>query len=167
MGYSVKPLLWRQNGRHCVSNHQPHDCLLNRSFRHRSKKTSKLRVTGTGLCAGNSPVIGKFLAQMASNAQNVSIWWRHHAGILPLRSDYLMIMLYCKYYHLHGENNLYFLVKYNFLIAWLSFNNMRHLKILQEDYQSDWLFSTNQCSTPGSIYPLDFGISHGIKAETK
>ena len=31
----------------------------------------------TGLCAGNSSVIGEF-AQMASNAENVSIWWRHH-----------------------------------------------------------------------------------------
>ena len=34
-------------------NHQPHDCLLNLLFRRRSKKTSKLRVTG--LCVGNSP----------------------------------------------------------------------------------------------------------------
>ena len=42
----------------------------------RSKKTSKLRVTG--LCAGNSPATGEFPAQMASNAENVSIWWRHH-----------------------------------------------------------------------------------------
>ena len=41
------------------------------------KKTSKLRVTG--LCAGNSPVTGVFPAQMASNAENVPIWWRHHA----------------------------------------------------------------------------------------
>ena len=40
------------------------------------KKTSKLRVTG--LCAGNSPGTGEFPAQMASNAENVSIWWRHH-----------------------------------------------------------------------------------------
>ena len=39
-------LLWRHNGRDCVSNHQPHDCLLNRLFRSRSQKTSKLRVTG-------------------------------------------------------------------------------------------------------------------------
>ena len=68
---------WRQNGRDSVSNHQPYDCLLNRLFRRRSKKTSKLRVTG--LCAGNSPVTGEFPAQMASNAENVSIWWRHHA----------------------------------------------------------------------------------------
>ena len=30
------------------------------------------------LCAGNSPVIGEFPAQKASNAENVSIWWRHH-----------------------------------------------------------------------------------------
>ena len=48
----------------------------NRLFRRRSKKTSKLRVTG--LCAGNSPGTGEFPAQMASNAENVSISWRHH-----------------------------------------------------------------------------------------
>ena len=69
-------LRWRHNGRDSVSNHQPHDCLLNRLFRRRSKKTTKLRVTG--LCAGNSPVPGEFPAQMASNAENVSIWWRDH-----------------------------------------------------------------------------------------
>ena len=40
------PLRWCHNGRDSVSNHQPHDCLLNRLFRRRSKKTSKLRVTG-------------------------------------------------------------------------------------------------------------------------
>ena len=62
-----------------VSNYQPHDCLLNRLFRRRSKKTLKLRVTG--LCAGNSPVTGEFLAQMASNAENISIRWRHRDWI--------------------------------------------------------------------------------------
>ena len=46
-------LQWRHNDHDGVSNHQPHGCLLNRLFRHRSKKTSKLRVTG--LCMGNSP----------------------------------------------------------------------------------------------------------------
>ena len=46
-------LRWRHNERDSVSNHQPHDCLLNGLFRRRSKKTSKLRVTG--LCVGNSP----------------------------------------------------------------------------------------------------------------
>ena len=61
-----------------VSNHQPHDCLLNRLFRRRSKETSKRRVTG--LCARNSPGTGEFPAQRASNAENVSIWWRHHVN---------------------------------------------------------------------------------------
>ena len=45
---------WRRNDHGGVSNHQPRGCLLNRLFRRRWKKTSKLRVTG--LCAGNSPV---------------------------------------------------------------------------------------------------------------
>ena len=69
-------LRWRHNGRDSVSNHQLHGCLLNRLFRRRSKKTSKLRVTG--LCARNSPGTSEFPAQMASTAHNVSIWWRHH-----------------------------------------------------------------------------------------
>ena len=41
-----EPLQWRHNGRNSVSIHQYHDCLLNLLFRRRSKKTSKLRVTG-------------------------------------------------------------------------------------------------------------------------
>ena len=49
----ISSLQWRHNGRDCVSNHQPRDCLLNRLFRRRSKKTSKPR--DTGLCAGNPP----------------------------------------------------------------------------------------------------------------
>ena len=69
-------LQWRHNGYDCVSNHQPCNCLFNWFFRHRSKKTSKLRATG--LCEGNSPVTGEFPAQRASNAENVSIWWRLH-----------------------------------------------------------------------------------------
>ena len=51
----MRTLHWRHIGCDCVSNHQPYDCLLNRLFRRRSKKTSKLRVNG--LCEGpvNSP----------------------------------------------------------------------------------------------------------------
>ena len=69
-------LQWRHNERDGVSNHRPHDCLPNRLFAQRSKKTSKLRVTG--LCAANSLGIGEFPEQMASYAVNISIWWRHH-----------------------------------------------------------------------------------------
>ena len=74
---------WRQNEHDGVSNNQGLDCLLNRVFRRRSKKTSKFRVTG--LCEGNSPVTSEFLAQRASNTENVSIWWCHHGN--PLLAD--------------------------------------------------------------------------------
>ena len=69
-------LQWRHNERDGISNHQSHDCLLDPLSRRRSKKTLKLCVTG--LCAGNSPVIGEFSAQMTTNAENVSIWWRNN-----------------------------------------------------------------------------------------
>ena len=58
---SILLLQWRHNERDGVSNYQRLDCLLKRLFRRRLKKTSKLRVTG--LCDGNSPVIGEFPAQ--------------------------------------------------------------------------------------------------------
>ena len=69
-------LQWRYNERDGVSNHQQHDRLLSCLFRRRSKRTSKLRVTG--LCEGHSQVTGEFRAQKASNAENATIWWRHH-----------------------------------------------------------------------------------------
>ena len=70
-------LQWRHNHRDGVSNHQPHDCILNRLFRRRSNKkmkSSALRV----LCEGNSPVTGEFPTQRTRNAEKVSIWWRLH-----------------------------------------------------------------------------------------
>ena len=86
-------LHWRHNDHDDVSNHQPHGCLLNRLFRRRSKKTSKLRVTV--LCAGNSPgpvnsrhkgpvtrkmfpfddVIMWSPVDLPQCASNVEIWW--------------------------------------------------------------------------------------------
>ena len=72
------PLQWRHNERDSVSNHQLTIVYSTVYSRHRSKKTSKLRVTG--LCAGNSLGTREFPAQRASYAENVSIWWCHHAG---------------------------------------------------------------------------------------
>ena len=90
--HSTLPVLCHDHSLRCrhndhagVSNHQPHGCLLNRLFRLKWKITSKLRVTG--LCAGNSPGTGEFPAQMASYAENVSIWWRHHGWILRTKSQ--------------------------------------------------------------------------------
>ena len=51
-------LRWRHNGRDGISNHRPRDCLLNRLFRPRSKNRW-------------------IPCTIASNAENVSIWWRH------------------------------------------------------------------------------------------
>ena len=102
-GYALR---WRHNGLDGVSNHQPHHCLLSRIFGHRSKKTSKPRVTG--LCARNSPGTGEFSAQMASNAENVSYtstvyWWKIRRNlfwtsiciwaILPLTDIYSKVCL--------------------------------------------------------------------------
>ena len=76
----VIPLQWRHNEHGGVSNHSRLDGWLNRLLRHRSKKTWKPRVTG--ICEGNSPVVGEFPAQRASTAENVSIWWRHQWSCL-------------------------------------------------------------------------------------
>ena len=56
----IVTLQWRHNERDGVENHRRLGCLLNRLFRRKSKKTSKLRVTGQ--YEGNSPVTGKFPA---------------------------------------------------------------------------------------------------------
>ena len=80
--FSLYTLHGRHNDHYDILNHQPHGCLLNCLFRRRSKKTSKLRVTG--LCVGNSPGTGEFPTQMASYVENVSIWWRHHVFSLNL-----------------------------------------------------------------------------------
>ena len=85
--HRVLTLQWRHNERDGVSSHQPHDCLPNRLFRRRSKKTPKPRVTG--LCEGNLPVTGEFPAQMASYAENVSIWLRHRVHTYVTSSTWL------------------------------------------------------------------------------
>ena len=76
-------------GRDSVSNYQRLNCLLKRLFRFRSKKTSKLRVTG--LCERNPPVAGGFPSQRASNAENASILWRHHGN--PRWSCVIMLVV--------------------------------------------------------------------------
>ena len=60
--------------RHGVLDHL--DCLLSCLFMGTSKITLKLRATS--LSEGNPPVTGGFTSQMASNAENISIWLRHH-----------------------------------------------------------------------------------------
>ena len=58
-----------------------HDCLLNHLFTAQVNKN--IKTPHPWPCLGNSPVTGEFHVQKASNAENVSIWWRrtrrHHA----------------------------------------------------------------------------------------
>ena len=101
---------WPHNEHNGVPNHQPHDCLLNRLFWCRSKKTSKLRFTG--LCEGNSPVTGEFPTQRASTVENVSIWWHHHVDRISIifitsypasESD---LQLYWDNWHVRHNDNI-------------------------------------------------------------
>ena len=78
-------LRWRHSERAGVSNHRRLDCLLNRLCRRSSlKKASKLRVTG--LCERNPPVTDGLPSQRASNAENVSIWWRYHGPLADMEA---------------------------------------------------------------------------------
>ena len=68
-------LEWHYNEHDGVSNHQPHDCLLNRLFRRRSRKKIK--------APRHWPLCGEFtgdqwIPRTNSSAENVSICWRHH-----------------------------------------------------------------------------------------
>ena len=79
MKYRLRSLKWHHNERDGISNHRRIDWSLHRLFRRRSKKTSKLRVTG--FCEGNSSVTSKFPAQRDTK---VSIWWRHPGKVLEI-----------------------------------------------------------------------------------
>ena len=61
-------LHWRHNERDGISNHQPHDCLLNHLFRRKSKKKSKLTslafVRGIHWWVMNSPQKGPVTRKM-------------------------------------------------------------------------------------------------------
>ena len=97
-------LKWRHNEPDGVSNHQSHDCLLNRLFRRRSKKTSKLRVTG--LCEGNSPMTGEFphkgpVTRKMFPFDDVIMWW---FTLIPFASWFLLPALSLNYALSCSEN---------------------------------------------------------------
>ena len=85
------------------------------------KKTSKLRVTG--LCVGNSPVTCIFPAQTASNAENVSIWWRHHV-----------------YQHVPSANRK------------INQCDINHSNLTTGSFQTDILIRTQFYCLPNSVY---------------
>ena len=73
--FTSMPQQWRHNGRDGVSNHQPHHFYA-----------TIYSCADQGKYRSSAPVAfvrgihrDEFPAQMTSNAENVSIWWRHHA----------------------------------------------------------------------------------------
>ena len=87
------------------------------SFRHRSKKTSKLYVTGH--CEGNSPMTGEFPAQRANNAETVSIRWRHHG--LCLTVD----LPACQQHYARSDGRIF--MTFSGLIGLATTTNLGHL----------------------------------------
>ena len=69
--HPISSLQWRHDEHDSVSNHKPHACLLNRLFKAQIKENIKAPRHWW-------PVTSEFPAQRASNAENISIWWRHH-----------------------------------------------------------------------------------------
>ena len=107
----VVPLQWRDNERDGLSNHQPHDCLLNRLFRHRSKKASELLVTG--LCAGNSvhfPYKGPVMRKMLP-FDDVTLKKRFYIG---LQNQRLWSKMECFFYSRIRQKAAFFKFGYEY-----------------------------------------------------
>ena len=139
-----------------VSNHQPYNYLLNLSFRRRSKKTSKLSVNG--LCIGKSQVIGEFPARRASNAENVSIWWRHHVQGNVFHSDSHKGHnedQWCRAIKTHSHKNSKMLDFHKYPIAHISTNKsfLYHLNIIQRHVLK---IALNSCLSDLSNYSRMF-----------
>ena len=128
---SQMTLEWRHNGHDGVSNHQPEHCFLNRLFRRRSQKTSKLCVTG--FCVGNSPVTGEFPTQMASNAEMFPF------DDVIMDTSYLTLMgelwnVFCEYF----RENMLVLLSYSIafwlklkLAWWIEHRHLEHMGVLK------------------------------------
>ena len=118
-------LQWRHNECNSVSNHQPHDCLLNCLFRRRSKKTLKLRVTvqrincwpvksthkgpATRKISPSHDVIMMLLNMFIGNKWLISFYcWPIFYNIKPLTS-------------MSTDSNIYCCGVWKILIVWMTF----------------------------------------------
>ena len=159
-------LLWCHNGRDGVSNHQPRHCLLNILYKRRSNKTSKLRVTD--LFAGNSPVTGEFPAQMASNAENVSIWWRQYVNAVWVST--LRNIFQWNFYrnssisksHLQRGSHFVHDSIHHYHLCW-RYDNTRcmHACIIWNHPLTHWGRVTHICVSKLTIMGSDNGLSPG------
>ena len=92
------PLQWRYNGRDSVSNHQPND------FYSTVNSDANLRKHQG---SASLPLCGEFTgdpAQMASNAEKVSIWWRHHGYLAVDVMAAILRRLDCQKYTIYPKS---------------------------------------------------------------
>ena len=135
------------------------------------RKKSKLRVTG--LCEGNSPVTDEFPSQRASNAENISIRWRHHQLIwcstniqdeIPAinfesTSPICRVVCYCHYHLMKGIHH------WPNLIQWQCHNKIALQ--MRQCIQSKWtgiLAVQNRCHSPWHL-SVDFILPSQNKTE--
>ena len=107
---AANTLQWRHHGHDGVSNHQPHDYLRNR---YSGTDQRKHQSSASLAFVRGFHRTGEFPAQRASNAENVSIWWRHHVSCADV-----MELLFIAYHF-----NLKQIIRTAFLIAWHFFLN--------------------------------------------
>ena len=163
----TKPLQWRHNERDGVSNHQPHQCILNGLFRHRSTKTSKLLVTG--LCEGKSPVTDEFPAQRASSAENISFWWRHY-DVCVLYFHILQLIRQCMEgprtrYVLYAEHQLINVSMHISVIHVCTgvYWNSSRVTLCQELFENDVIDLYTSCYTNNWVASESFVTSFNLK----
>ena len=99
------------------------------------KKQSEHRVTD--LCVGNSPMSGEFPTQRASNAENVSIWWRHHVKSI----SHMAVLLY---FVIHNKTRHRKFIKISILLLFL-LNGSIHLIQSQTFGKTDSSNKGNTC----------------------
>ena len=102
---------------------------------HRKYQSSALLVR----CEGNRPITGGFPSQRSSNAENVSIWWRHndyanlHVILSPCQNMTIYMYIYV-YIHIYMFLWLWHIPKMADVSKWWTFNkeaNMAWISILQ------------------------------------
>ena len=130
---------WHHNERGDVSNRRRLGCLLNRVFRRRSKKTSKLRVNS--LC-----VTGVFPWIKATNEEKVLIWWRHHVLVTRVYSIYIFVRNFGLAWHFenwqksHDDCNACFSFDLHILASVSKDENYCLIQIIQRTRYKTWKF---------------------------
>ena len=77
----ARTLRWRSIRHGGVSNRQPHLTIVYSTVYSGADQRKHQSSASLAFVRGNSPGTGEFPAQMASNAENISIWWRHHGSM--------------------------------------------------------------------------------------